>query len=47
MKKKSFEEAVARLEEIVVQMEGGTISLEKSVAAFKEGMQLIKLCKSL
>lgn len=45
MKVKNFEQAIARLETIVVQLDEGTISLEESVAAFKEGMELTKYCR--
>jgi len=43
-KKPSFEEALARLEEIVHQLENGDISLEESMQAFEEGKTLVKLC---
>ncbi|NLW25170.1 MAG: exodeoxyribonuclease VII small subunit [Clostridia bacterium] len=43
-KKLTYEEAVAKLEQIVEQLEQGEISLEKSVELFTEGMNLIKTC---
>ena len=39
-----FEEALARLEAVVAEMEGGKQSLEDSVKAFEEGMKLTKFC---
>jgi len=42
--KLSFEEALARLEVIVKEMEGGTLSLEKMMAHFEEGQKLAKFC---
>ena len=42
----SFEKALARLEEIAAEMEGGELGLEKMVAAFEEGQKLVKLCSS-
>ncbi|MBP7828611.1 MAG: exodeoxyribonuclease VII small subunit [Kiritimatiellae bacterium] len=40
----TFEKALARLEAIVAEMEGGQLSLEKMMAAFEEGSALVKLC---
>ena len=45
-KAQSFEKALARLEEIAAEMEGGELGLEKMVAAFEEGQKLVKLCSS-
>ncbi|MDP6568840.1 MAG: exodeoxyribonuclease VII small subunit [Candidatus Marinimicrobia bacterium] len=44
-KKLKFEEAVTRLEEIVQQLEGETVSLEESLKLFEEGMNLTKMCR--
>jgi exodeoxyribonuclease VII small subunit len=41
-----FEEALARLEAIVAQLERGELSLEDSMAKFEEGMKLNKLCQT-
>ncbi len=41
---KTFEEAVARLEEIVRSMEDGKLSLDDSLKAFEEGIALVRLC---
>jgi len=43
-KKLSFEKALARLEELVAEMESGTLSLEKMTASFEEGTELVNLC---
>ena len=40
----SFEQSLARLEEIVRSMEGGELSLEDMMAGFEEGTGLVKLC---
>lgn len=40
----SFEKALARLEAIVAEMEGGELSLEKMMAYFEEGTGLVKYC---
>lgn len=39
-----FEEALAKLEAIVSEMEGGRLSLEESMARFEEGMKLTTYC---
>lgn len=39
-----FEDALARLEEIAGQLEAGNLSLDDALAAFKEGISLVKLC---
>lgn len=40
----SFEKSIARLEEIVGAMEGGTLSLDAMISQFEEGQKLIKFC---
>ncbi|MCB0366100.1 MAG: exodeoxyribonuclease VII small subunit [Bdellovibrionaceae bacterium] len=40
----SFEKKLGRLEAIVKEMEGGEMSLEKSLKAFEEGVQLAREC---
>jgi len=45
-KPKSFEEALRRLEAIVSKLEEGGTTLEESVAAFKEGIELVKYCSA-
>ena len=39
-----FEEALARLEAIVVELERGQLPLEDSMRIFEEGMKLSKTC---
>jgi exodeoxyribonuclease VII small subunit len=43
-KKLKFEEALAKMEQIVKQMEAGELPLEESLAAFSEGIRLSGLC---
>jgi exodeoxyribonuclease VII small subunit len=40
----TFEEALKRLEEIVEELEDESISLEKSIKLYEEGIELSKLC---
>ena len=39
-----FEEALARLEQIVHALEAGNLSLDDSLRAFEEGTGLLRLC---
>jgi exodeoxyribonuclease VII small subunit len=39
-----FEDALARLEEIVQSLESGNLSLEESLALYEEGMRLSSIC---
>ena len=41
-----FESAIAELEQIVANMEGGKLSLEDSLAAYKHGAELLSFCRS-
>ncbi len=41
---KSFEEALSRLDEIVADMEKGKLTLDSSLEAFSEGIELIRFC---
>jgi exodeoxyribonuclease VII small subunit len=41
----SFEESLARLEEIVRKMEGGKLTLDETTVLFDEGVKLTALCK--
>jgi exodeoxyribonuclease VII small subunit len=43
-KDKSFEEAMARLEEIVAEIEAEELGLERQFELFKEGMGLARFC---
>ena len=40
----SFEEAFARLEEIVRALEGGKASLDDSMKLYEEGVALVRIC---
>lgn len=39
-----FEDALARLEQIVAEMEKGQLSLDQMMAFFEEGSRLVKFC---
>jgi exodeoxyribonuclease VII small subunit len=41
----TFEAAMARLEQIVADLEGGKLSLEESLKKFEEGITLGKTCR--
>lgn len=43
-KKQTFEQAMSRLEEIVMALEKGDAPLEDSLALFQEGSKLIGTC---
>ncbi len=45
-KKKSFEDSLARLEEVVRLLEGGSLSLEASLELYEEGVGLIRHCST-
>jgi len=44
MAKKTFEQTIKQLEQIVQDLESGDMPLEKAVKKFEEGIQLAKLC---
>jgi exodeoxyribonuclease VII small subunit len=46
MAEKKFESALARLEEIVQQLEQGDLSLEQSLKLFEEGIKLSRICNT-
>lgn len=45
-KKQTFEEAMARLEVIVAQLERGDAPLEEALSLFEEGTALMKRCSA-
>ena len=45
-KPQTFESALAELEEIVSDMEAGQLPLEKSLAAYQRGAELLKFCQT-
>ena len=46
MKKKSFEDALAKLEQITKELEEGDLALEDSLKYFDEGVKLAEFCNS-
>lgn len=44
--KLAFEQALARLEEVVETMESGDVPLAELLARFEEGNQLLKVCEA-
>jgi exodeoxyribonuclease VII small subunit len=46
MAKKSFESALARLEQITEELENGDLSLEASLKKFDEGIKLTEFCNA-
>lgn len=44
MKRKSFEDAIVRLEEIINQLESKELTLDNSLKLFSEGVDLYKHC---
>ncbi|MBR3977960.1 MAG: exodeoxyribonuclease VII small subunit [Bacteroidaceae bacterium] len=45
MKKKSYAEAVARLEEIMAAVQGGKIDVDELSGLLKEATELLRFCK--
>jgi exodeoxyribonuclease VII small subunit len=46
MAEKKFEASLARLEEIVTELEGGELPLEQSLKLFEEGIKLVRICNA-
>lgn len=46
-KNQTFEASMARLEQIVRQMEAGDVALEESMKLFQEGTELVKKCGAI
>lgn len=44
MPKKTFEDAMTQLEQIVQSLESGDLPLEKALKKFEEGVRLSKFC---
>ena len=44
---KTFEESMARLEQIVRAMERGDVALEESLKLFQEGTELVRSCQKV
>jgi exodeoxyribonuclease VII small subunit len=47
MPKKTFEQAMKQLEQIVEALESGDLPLEKALSKFEEGIQLSKFCSNM
>ena len=43
----SFEETMQKLQEIVLELEKGTLNLDDSVKKFEEGIELSKQCNKI
>lgn len=43
----TYEEAIARLQALVEELEGGDLPLAGALERFEEGMALVKRCQSL
>ncbi len=41
-----FEKALERLEQIVEELEGGNLELEKSLKMFEEGIKMSRICQT-
>ena len=46
MKEMTFEQKMARLEEIVARLEKGDVQLSDSLALFEEGTRLVSSCRT-
>lgn len=46
LKVKDFESALKSLEDIVVQLEGGDLTLDKALGLFEEGIKISSFCNS-
>lgn len=46
-KNHTFEQSMARLEQIVRAMERGDVALEESLKLFQEGTELVRSCQKL
>ena len=45
--KKTFEQSISELEQIVSQLEGGNVTLDESLELFEKGMKLSKSCQQM
>jgi len=46
MAKQTFENALARLEQLTAELEDGDLSLDKSLKKFDEGIKLVAFCNT-
>ena len=47
MAKKTFEDSIQKLEDLVENLESGDLTLDESIKKFEEGIKLYKSCKDL
>ena len=47
MSKENFEESMKKLENIVTELENGSLNLDESVKKFEEGMKIAKQCNTI
>jgi len=47
MAKRTFEQSMKQLEQIVQELESGDLPLEKAIKKFEEGIQLSKSCSKM
>ena len=45
--KKTFEQSISELEEIVAKLEGGNVTLDESLELFEKGINLSKGCQQM
>lgn len=45
--KRTFEQALEELEEIVTEIEGGKVPLEESIEKYSEGIKRIEQCRAI
>ena len=46
MSKKTFEEAMSRIQDIVSKLEKGEVKLQEATALFEEGLELLNFCET-
>ncbi|UCE54664.1 MAG: exodeoxyribonuclease VII small subunit [Desulfobacterales bacterium] len=47
MAKKTFEQSMKQLEQIILELESGDLPLEKAIKKFEEGIQLSRFCSKM
>ena len=47
MAKKTFEQLMKQLEQIIQELESGDLPLEKAIKKFEEGIQLSRFCSKM
>lgn len=45
--KKTFEQSISELEEIVSRLESGSVTLDESLSLFEKGIKLSKSCQKM